>query len=124
MLLLGHILPSSSLCLLYLFIITLRTLRADGTAEKEHLELTWPYLTCKNKHVYMYVHACMLVCVHTLEFSLVFLVSLPSHSCLLDIQKEVGINNSLETSEHEFMNRISFAVLFCQSLVLHFTCHP
>lgn len=55
----------------------------------------------------MYMHACMLVCVRTLKFSLVILVFLPSHSCLVDIQKEVAINNSLGTSEHEFMNRIS-----------------
>lgn len=54
----------------------------------------------------------MLLCVHILKFSLVILGSLPSHSCFVDIQKEVAINSSLETSEHEFMNRIS---LLCVS---------
>jgi len=112
MLLLGRILLHPSLRLLYLFIIALRTLCTDGTAEKRHLEWTQHYLTCKNKHTCVYICACMLVFVCTLKFSLVILVFLPSHSCLVDNQKEVAINNSLETSEHEFMNRISFLCYF------------
>lgn len=61
----------------------------------------------------MYVHACTLVCVHTLKFSLVIhVVFLPLHSCPADVQKEVAIDNSLETSEHEFGNRISLLCYF------------
>lgn len=60
----------------------------------------------------MYAHVWMLVRVCTLKFSLVILVFLPSRSRLVDIQKEVAINNSLETSEHGFMNRISLLCYF------------
>lgn len=57
----GHILPCSSLHLLYFFIIALRAICTDGTAEKLHLKQTWHYLTCENKHTgicfYMYAHS-------------------------------------------------------------------
>lgn len=49
MLLLGHILLCSSLHLLYLCIIAVRTLCTDGTSE--NFEWTWHHLTCKNKQV-------------------------------------------------------------------------
>lgn len=63
--------------------------------------------------MYMHVHACTLVCVHTLKFSLmIHVVFLPFQSCPVDVQKEVAIDNSLETSGHEFVNRISLLCYF------------
>lgn len=54
----------------------------------------------------------MLLYVCTFKFNLGILVFLPSHSCLVDIHKDLAINNSLEISECEFMNRITLLCYF------------
>lgn len=54
----------------------------------------------------------MLLYVCTFKFNSVILVFLPSHSCLVDIHIDIAINNSLETNECEFMNRIALLCYF------------